>query len=121
MKFDPATLRTTSFWVTATFQAAMVVSILADALPVQWGVILSGVSALSYMVSRTITKYRADFKRGWYTTEFWFAAGSVAIAGVATLQTSFGAEKFATLAAVLATAYKVGRALVTPRTVDLEG
>ncbi len=118
-KFDPATLRTTSFWVTAFFQLGVVLGTSIGGLPTKYAVYFSAASAVSYTVSRTITKYRADFKRGWNTTEFALALVSVAIAAVSTLQDNITSTQFASVAAVLATVYKVARALQTARLVDV--
>lgn len=115
---DIRTLLSTSFWVAALFQAGVITATLADSLQGDKAVYLSAASWAAYALSRTITKYRADFKRGYATTEFWVAIVSVAFAGSQAFNDHISNERAAAVAGAIAVVYKVSRALVTARLVD---
>lgn len=116
---DVASLKTTSFWITLTVQVGLILGNLVDVVPAQWALYFAAGSFVSYTIGRTITKYRADFKRGFHTTEFWIGLVVVAQAALDAYNDSVPNTYTAGLVVAVAAVYKIARALQTARLVDV--
>jgi hypothetical protein len=111
---DKNTLKTTAFWATIAAQVANGLLALQGFVDARYALPIATGVAVLYYISRTITKYNAEFKRGWMTTEFWITVLVIAGGAVAAAEDAVPGTQFAALATLLAGVLAVSRALVNP-------
>lgn len=111
---DKRTLKTTAFWSTVAAEVANGLLALQGFIDARYAFPIAVGVAVSYYISRTITKYDNEFKRGWMTTEFWISVLTIAAGAVAAAEDAIPNIQFAALSSVLAAVLAVSRALVTP-------
>jgi hypothetical protein len=99
----------------ALIAIAAAAAYLADVLPATYAAYATVAAAVCYAVVRGVEKYRADLKRGWRTTEAWFAAANVILLALYAIPGDLSAKAAAGLAVIIGIALQVARVLAKPK------